>query len=184
MAADHDHDRDYAPAGHAHEKEFFDVRAYVSEVREVLSGRASVASGRIDTLVERAGVIETRLDLLEADAAAMFRRMRKLEEALEAGALPSALVVEGQADNPTPAQLADLRALEPGKCIAPGCALKIQRQRLACKPHWYALPASLREAILAHYVVGQTMDTATPGYLYYLFSALRWYHEHDEHATS
>ena len=34
-------------------------------------------------------------------------------------------------------------------CDAPGCAEKIRRGMLLCRPHWFALPRELRQAISA-----------------------------------
>lgn len=40
--------------------------------------------------------------------------------------------------------MADLK-----KCPAPGCTLMIRRTLLACKPHWYQLSKSVRDAVWA-----------------------------------
>lgn len=33
------------------------------------------------------------------------------------------------------------------ECPAPGCVTRVRREQLACPPHWYAIPADLRERL-------------------------------------
>ena len=40
-------------------------------------------------------------------------------------------------------------------CAALDCAAKIPRKMLMCKPHWYALPKPMRDAIWSNYQEGQ-----------------------------
>lgn len=51
------------------------------------------------------------------------------------------------------------------KCPAPDCATQLPASTLACRRHWYAIPAGLCGEIRAHYRPGQSVLTATPEYL-------------------
>ena len=51
------------------------------------------------------------------------------------------------------------------KCPAPDCTAQLPASKLACRRHWYAIPADLRDEIRAQYRPGQTVLTATPEYL-------------------
>ncbi len=43
-------------------------------------------------------------------------------------------------------------------CHAPGCKKLVPPQMYACKPHWYALPKKIRDAIWREYRPGQEDD--------------------------
>lgn len=57
----------------------------------------------------------------------------------------------------------------------PRCHVEIRRDLVACKPDWYALPEEIRRRILANFVGGQTLTTASAAYLDAYQDALRWY---------
>lgn len=40
------------------------------------------------------------------------------------------------------------------ECPAPGCALVVPRAQLACRHHWYCLPAALRTRVWEAYRSG------------------------------
>src|SRR5690242_11561315 len=43
-------------------------------------------------------------------------------------------------------------------CHAPGCKRLVPPRMFCCKPHWYALPKKIRDAIWAEYREGQEND--------------------------
>ena len=43
-------------------------------------------------------------------------------------------------------------------CHAEGCKTPVPLRMFMCKPHWFALPKSYRDAIWAHYRPGQEID--------------------------
>ena len=47
-------------------------------------------------------------------------------------------------------------------CHAPGCKTPVPSKMFACRPHWYALPKPMRDAIWATYRDGQEV-TKDPG---------------------
>ncbi|MDP1555781.1 MAG: hypothetical protein Q8L84_09990 [Hyphomonas sp.] len=50
-------------------------------------------------------------------------------------------------------------------CHWPGCRKEVPPKLWGCKPHWFALPKSLRDRIWATYVPGQEI-TKTPSRAY------------------
>ena len=51
-------------------------------------------------------------------------------------------------------------------CHAPGCLTPVPPKMFACRPHWYALPKPLRDAIWATYRDGQEITKdPSPEYL-------------------
>jgi hypothetical protein len=51
-------------------------------------------------------------------------------------------------------------------CHAPGCRTPVPPKMFACRPHWYALPRRLRDAIWATYRPGQEVTKdPSPEYL-------------------
>lgn len=51
------------------------------------------------------------------------------------------------------------------ECIGPGCTTRLPPRLLACRRHWWKIPAELRNEISTHYRPGQTAATASPEYL-------------------
>lgn len=51
------------------------------------------------------------------------------------------------------------------KCHWPGCEKEVPPAMWGCKPHWYALPASIRRRIWATYKIGQE-ETLSPSSAY------------------
>ena len=45
---------------------------------------------------------------------------------------------------------------QPKICDAPGCTSQVGPGKLLCRPHWYCLPAPLREAISAAWKASDT----------------------------
>ena len=43
-------------------------------------------------------------------------------------------------------------------CHWPGCAAQVPPAMWGCKPHWYSLPATIRNAIWSAYRAGQEKD--------------------------
>ncbi len=43
-------------------------------------------------------------------------------------------------------------------CHAPGCNKEVPPAMFACKPHWFALPKKVRDAIWREYRTGQEID--------------------------
>ena len=64
--------------------------------------------------------------------------------------------------------------VETTKCPMPECSTQIRRTLLACRPHWYALPAVLRQEVSAAY-----RARSAPGghrrHLEAVRAAYRWY---------
>lgn len=58
------------------------------------------------------------------------------------------------------ASKAPKKAKDDGKraCRWPGCPKRVDPAMWSCKPHWFALPAAFRNAILAAYQPGQEDD--------------------------
>lgn len=56
------------------------------------------------------------------------------------------------------------------ECPYPLCTLRVPRAMLACRPHWFALPAELRSAIWAAHKAKNTMEHARA-----IGAAMRWY---------
>lgn len=50
-------------------------------------------------------------------------------------------------------------------CHWPGCSVIVPPVRWGCRPHWFRLPAALRQRIWAAYRVGQEI-TKTPSVAY------------------
>jgi hypothetical protein len=50
-------------------------------------------------------------------------------------------------------------------CHWPGCAKQVPPAMWGCKPHWFALPKNLRDAIWCSYQPGQE-ETLTPSHAY------------------
>jgi hypothetical protein len=46
----------------------------------------------------------------------------------------------------------------PSRCGAPGCISEIPRSRLMSRPHWFAVPYPLRQAINAAWKEGRIRD--------------------------
>ena len=59
---------------------------------------------------------------------------------------------------------AGLPASGTSTCFWPGCPKAVPVSRLGCRPHWFALPKVLRDAIWAHYRPGQDAASCTPEY--------------------
>jgi hypothetical protein len=47
------------------------------------------------------------------------------------------------------------------RCLATGCARKVDDRYLMCGIHWVGVPASIQKEVYASYVVGQTAATAS-----------------------
>lgn len=47
------------------------------------------------------------------------------------------------------------------RCASPGCVRQVPVHLLACGPHWYGLPADLRDEIWAAYSAGDTIGHRT-----------------------
>lgn len=62
-------------------------------------------------------------------------------------------------------------------CPAPGCTIECDAGRMMCKPHWFALPKPLRDAVYATYTQGQTARTASASYMANLRSAVEYLRE-------
>ena len=52
-------------------------------------------------------------------------------------------------------------------CHAQGCEVPVPRRMFMCKPHWYALPKAMRDAVWAEYTPGQerNFELVTQDYL-------------------
>ncbi|MBY0459370.1 MAG: hypothetical protein K2V38_18750 [Gemmataceae bacterium] len=60
-------------------------------------------------------------------------------------------------------------------CHWPGCTRQVPPARWGCKPHWFALPKPLRDAIWAAYRPGQEKDFAvSPAYVAAARAAQDW----------
>ena len=55
--------------------------------------------------------------------------------------------------------------------------------RLGCRPHWFALPKALRDAIWAHYRPGQDAASCTPEYRDALRAVLAYAYERNAEAA-
>lgn len=61
-------------------------------------------------------------------------------------------------------------------CHARGCDTPVPRRMFMCRPHWFALPKPMRDAVSATYTPGQenNVDRVTPGYLTAATAAVNW----------
>lgn len=57
------------------------------------------------------------------------------------------------------------------ECPAPGCTTRVERSRLACVRHWYALPKQLRDDVWAAY---RRHGTGTPEHTAAITAAVKW----------
>lgn len=62
----------------------------------------------------------------------------------------------------------------PQSCFWPRCTRTVPDGRLGCRPHWYALPETLRARIWEHYVPGQDADTCSQEYREALRDVVVW----------
>jgi hypothetical protein len=53
-----------------------------------------------------------------------------------------------------------IRDRDTHKCPAPPCNRQVDRSRLACRNHWYAIPKHLRDQIWDAYLSGADEHTA------------------------
>ena len=70
-------------------------------------------------------------------------------------------------------------------CHAPGCRTAVPPKMFACRPHWFALPRQLRDAIWATYRPGQEVTKdPSPAYLEAAAAAARYLTPHTEGTTT
>lgn len=67
------------------------------------------------------------------------------------------------------------------ECHWPGCTRQVPPAMWGCRPHWFALPKSLRDRVWATYRPGQEVD-ATPSreYVEVAMEIQRWIKEEEE----
>ena len=67
-------------------------------------------------------------------------------------------------------------------CHARGCEQPVPRRMFMCRPHWFALPKPMRDAVNAAYTPGQERDLSrvTPEYLDVAMNAVNWLAQRDD----
>lgn len=66
-------------------------------------------------------------------------------------------------------------------CHWPGCGRRVQPAMWGCRPHWYALPALLRQKIWKAYIPGQEIaKTPSPEYLAAAREVAEWIDKHSQ----
>jgi hypothetical protein len=61
------------------------------------------------------------------------------------------------------------------KCHANGCQKAVPPKMFMCKPHWFALPKSMRDDIWLHYRPGQERDKSpSSDYIRVAREAIKW----------
>lgn len=65
-------------------------------------------------------------------------------------------------------------------CHWPGCPKQVPPAMWGCKPHWFALPKHLRDAIWLEYAIGQEVDLSpSEQYLVIAQQVQDWIAEHE-----